>query len=81
MSDIYYGRVEHPWAIDIESWPEQPAQEIERLTVYQDSINQHVASLAWPSKPPEEEADPTLNTKKWLVSPKSVSAQIYILIY
>ena len=46
MSDIYYGRIEHPWAIDIESWPEQPAQEKERLTVYQESINQHVASLA-----------------------------------
>ena len=45
MSDIYYGRVEHPWAIDIESWPEQPAQEKERLNVYQESINQHVAQL------------------------------------
>merc|ERR1719394_1468907 len=45
MSDIYYGRVEHPWAIDIESWPEQPAQEKERLNVYQESINQHVANL------------------------------------
>jgi len=45
MSDIYYGRVDHPWAIDIESWPEQPAKEVDRLQGYQASINQHVASL------------------------------------
>ena len=45
MSDIYYGRVEHPWAVEVESWPEQTTQEIERLQTYQDSINQHVASL------------------------------------
>ena len=45
MSDIYYGRVDHPWAIDIESWPEQPAREVDRLQGYQASINQHVASL------------------------------------
>ena len=63
MSDIYYGRVEHPWAIDIESWPEQPAQEKERLNVYQESINQHVANLGWPSEPTKEDTTPTLDTK------------------
>ena len=45
MSDIYYGRIEHPWAIDVESWPDQPAQEMERLENYKESINQHVATL------------------------------------
>ena len=45
MSDIYYGRVQHPWAVDIESWAEQSPQELERLQKYQDSINQHVACL------------------------------------
>lgn len=45
MSDIYYGRVEHPWAVEVENWPEQTTQEAERLQLYQDSINQHVASL------------------------------------
>ena len=45
MSDIYYGRSEHPWAIDVESWPAQPAREMERLKGYQDSINQHVGAL------------------------------------
>ena len=45
MSDIYYGRIEHPWALDVENWPEQTMQEINRLQKYQESIDQHVASL------------------------------------
>ena len=45
MSDIYYGRIEHPWALDLENWPEQTMQEIKRLQKYQESIDQHVASL------------------------------------
>jgi len=45
MSDIYYGRSAHPWAIEVENWSEQPVQEMERLQKYQDSINQHVGAL------------------------------------
>lgn len=28
MSDIYYGRVTHPWAIDIEEWKINVDQEL-----------------------------------------------------
>ncbi len=45
MSDIYYGRVQHPWAVDIEDWAESTPQELERLQEYQDSVNQHVGCL------------------------------------
>ena len=54
MSDIYYGRVEHPWAIELESWPEQPVQEMQRLESYKESINQHVAILGWPADASDE---------------------------
>ena len=63
MSDIYYGRVDHPWAIDIESWPEQPAKEVDRLQGYQASINQHVASLGWPENKPTPEQHNNATTK------------------
>lgn len=28
MSDIYYGRKHHPWAIDIEDWKVDPNQSL-----------------------------------------------------
>jgi len=42
MSDIYYGRVEHPWAVDIENWTEMSHLEEQRLKDYKDSIVQHM---------------------------------------
>ena len=45
MSDIYYGRVEHPWAVNIDSWAEETPEERARLQQYEASINQHVASF------------------------------------
>ena len=42
MSDIYYGRIEHPWALEIENWGEQSSMEKERLSSYQDSIRVHL---------------------------------------
>ena len=65
MCDIYYGRVEHPWAPDIENWPEQTTQEIERLQKYKESLEQHVESLGWYSDNLNEPNDPNdlTNTK------------------
>ena len=45
MSDIYYGRVDHPWALDVENWTQDTPQERVRLQEYQASIDQHVAFL------------------------------------
>jgi len=42
MSDIYYGRITHPWAPEIEDWAEQSQQEEQRLKDYQQSIMKHM---------------------------------------
>lgn len=42
MSDIYYGRVDHPWGVDIENWTEMSDLEEKRLKDYKESIVQHM---------------------------------------
>jgi len=42
MSDIYYGRIDHPWAVDIENWAEMSDLEEKRLKDYKESIVQHM---------------------------------------
>ena len=32
MSDIYYGRAPHPWAIDVEEWNVDPVQVLSDYT-------------------------------------------------
>jgi hypothetical protein len=43
LSDIFYGRVEHPWAYDIEHEAMQTHTELELQDEHQDSIDQYVA--------------------------------------
>ena len=45
MSDIYYGRIEHPWAMDVENWTEMSQLEEQRLKDYKESIVQHTKYL------------------------------------
>jgi len=42
MSDIYYGRMKHPWAPEIEDWADGSQLETQRLKDYQYSITQHM---------------------------------------
>ena len=42
MSDIYYGRMEHPWAIDVENWTEMSKLEEQRLASYKNDIVEHM---------------------------------------
>lgn len=44
LSDIYYGRIEHPWALDIEHGAKQISKELEPQR-YEDSLEQHVAYI------------------------------------
>lgn len=44
MSDIYYGKVKHPWAVDIEAWTTDSSPlETDRLKRYEESITKHLA--------------------------------------
>ena len=47
MSDIYYGRIEHPWAMDVENWTEMSQLEEQRLKDYKESIVQHMHIYNW----------------------------------
>ena len=40
MTDIYYGRVKHPWAMDIENW-EVETEEAKRVQEYKASLQKH----------------------------------------
>lgn len=43
MSDIYYGRKAHPWAVSIENWSFDPNEKL-RLQDYQDDITRQLAA-------------------------------------
>ena len=40
MTDIYYGRVQHPWAMNIENW-EIHSAEAEKVNEYKNSLLKH----------------------------------------
>ena len=40
MTDIYYGRVQHPWAMNIENW-EIDSAEVEKVNEYKNSLLKH----------------------------------------
>ena len=40
LSDIYYGRVEHPWAVDVENWGVEENKSMQKGTNYDDANNQ-----------------------------------------
>jgi len=42
LNDIYYGKIDHPWAVEIGSQIELSQQEEQRLTTYTNSILQHI---------------------------------------
>jgi len=42
MSDIYYGRQAHPWAVEIEDWADESQLEKQRLKEYKESIMKHM---------------------------------------
>ena len=41
LSDIYYGQVENPWAIDIEDWKLTQEKQV-RINSFQDSLLQRM---------------------------------------
>ena len=41
LSDIYYGQVEHPWAINIEDWKLTQEEQV-RINSFQDSLLQRM---------------------------------------
>ena len=42
MSDIYYGRHAHPWAVEIEDWADESQLEKQRLKEFKESIMKHM---------------------------------------
>ena len=40
LSDIYYGRVEHPWAVDVENWDIEENNSIQQEGNYDESNKQ-----------------------------------------
>ena len=43
MSDIYYGRVAHPWAINLENWSIDPNERL-RIEEYKNDVERQLAA-------------------------------------
>ena len=43
MSDIYYGRVAHPWAINLENWSIDPNEQL-RIEEYKQDVERQLAA-------------------------------------
>ena len=42
MTDIYYGRIQHPWSMDIENWEQIAEEETIRSQEYKNNLQQHM---------------------------------------